>query len=71
MLCEIYEQPPDVLFAHQDQGLTASAASRLLAGFPDLQRAMLATVTGALRLDSLPIVQAAYHQALLTLLHAP
>jgi len=47
MLCEIYEQTPDVLFAHQDQGLTASAAPRLLAGFPDLQRAMLATVTGA------------------------
>jgi transcriptional regulator with XRE-family HTH domain len=31
-LCEMYGQPPDVLFAHQDEGLTASAASRLLAG---------------------------------------
>lgn len=45
-LCEIYGQPPDVLFAHQDHGLTASTP-RLVAGFPDLQRAMLATVTGA------------------------
>ena len=24
-LCEIYEQPPDVLFAHQDRGLAAGA----------------------------------------------
>ncbi|HUY45501.1 MAG TPA: helix-turn-helix transcriptional regulator [Streptosporangiaceae bacterium] len=47
MLCEIYQQTADVLFAHQDQGLTASAAPRLVAGFADLQRAMLATVTGA------------------------
>jgi hypothetical protein len=47
-LCEIYGQPPDVLFAHQDKGLTARGASlRLLAGFGDLQKAMLATVTGA------------------------
>lgn len=47
-LCDIYEQPPDVLFAHQDDGLTAGAAApRLLAGFGDLQKAMLATVTGA------------------------
>lgn len=46
-LCEIYEQPPDVLFAHQDKGLAAGAGLRLVAGFAELQRAMLATVTGA------------------------
>jgi transcriptional regulator with XRE-family HTH domain len=46
-LCEIYEQPPDVLFAHQDRGLPAGAGLRLVAGFPELQRAMLATVSGA------------------------
>jgi transcriptional regulator with XRE-family HTH domain len=46
-LCEMYGQPPDVLFAHQDAGLSAGAAPRLLAGFADLQRAMLATVQGA------------------------
>jgi transcriptional regulator with XRE-family HTH domain len=46
-LCEIYDQPPDVLFAHQDEGLTADGSPRLLAGFADLRRAMLATVTGA------------------------
>ena len=46
-LCEIYEQPPDVLFAHQDRGLAAGAGLRLVAGFAELQRAMLATVTGA------------------------
>ena len=46
-LCEIYEQPPDVLFAHQDKGLAAGAGLRLLAGFPELQQSMLATVTGA------------------------
>jgi transcriptional regulator with XRE-family HTH domain len=46
-LCEIYGQPPDTLFAHQDRGLTAAAGPRLVAGFLDLQRAMLATVTGA------------------------
>ena len=47
-LCDIYQQPPDVLFAHQDEGLTAHAAApRLLAGFGDLQKAMLATVAGA------------------------
>jgi transcriptional regulator with XRE-family HTH domain len=31
-LCDIYAQPPDVLFAHQDQSLTAGAALQLLAG---------------------------------------
>ncbi|GES06925.1 hypothetical protein Amac_005200 [Acrocarpospora macrocephala] len=46
-LCDIYEQSPDVLFAHQDQGLTDRAAPRLLAGYADLHKAMLATVTGA------------------------
>ncbi len=35
-LCDIYQQPPDVLFAHQDLGLTAGVAPRLLAGFGDL-----------------------------------
>ena len=47
ILCEIYDQPPDVLFAHQDEGLAGRAAPTLLAGFADLRRAMLATVTGA------------------------
>ena len=48
MLCAIYGQPPDVLFAHQDHGLTArGGAPRLLAGFADLHKAMLDTVTGA------------------------
>jgi transcriptional regulator with XRE-family HTH domain len=46
-LCEIYGQPPDGLFAHQDEGLTTHSAPQLLAGFPDLQRAMLTTVTTA------------------------
>jgi transcriptional regulator with XRE-family HTH domain len=46
-LCDIYGQPPDVLFAHQDQSLTAGAALQLLAGFGDLHQAMLATVAGA------------------------
>jgi transcriptional regulator with XRE-family HTH domain len=47
MLCEIYEQPPDVLFAHQDAGLAGSAAPRLVAGFGELQQALLDTVAGA------------------------
>jgi len=46
-LCEIYGQPPDVLFAHQDEGLTTLSAPKLLAGFGNLQRAMLTTVTTA------------------------
>src|SRR6266702_8845914 len=33
-LCEIYGLPPDALFAHQDRGLAAGAAPRLVAGFP-------------------------------------
>ncbi|MFI0451362.1 helix-turn-helix transcriptional regulator [Actinomadura sp. 6N118] len=32
-LCEIYEQPPDVLFAHQDHALPVRAAPTILAGF--------------------------------------
>lgn len=48
MLCEIFGQPPDELFAHQDETLAGqSAAPRLLARFGDLQEAMLATVAGA------------------------
>jgi len=46
-LCEIYEQPPDALFAHQDQGLAGSAVLRLVAGFGELQQAMLDTAAGA------------------------
>ncbi len=46
-LCEIYEQPPDVLFAHQDQELRDLAGPMLLAGFADLQQAMLSVVSGA------------------------
>src|SRR6266567_2316072 len=47
-LCEIYGQPPQVLFVHQDAGLRAEGAPpRLLAGFTDLREAMLATVSGA------------------------
>ena len=46
-LCEIYELPSDELFAHQDKGLAVGAAPRLVARFPELQQAMLATVTGA------------------------
>jgi hypothetical protein len=48
MLCEIFGQPPDVLFAHQDERLAAGvAAPRMLAGWGELQKAMLATVAGA------------------------
>ena len=36
-----------MLFAHQDRGLGAGAGLRLVAGFGELQRALLATVTGA------------------------
>jgi transcriptional regulator with XRE-family HTH domain len=46
-LCEIYGQPPEALFAHQDEGLGARGTPKLLAGFPDLQKAMLDTVTDA------------------------
>lgn len=48
MLCEIFGQPPDVLFAHQDERLASDpAALRLLAGWDALQGAMLTTVAGA------------------------
>jgi transcriptional regulator with XRE-family HTH domain len=46
-LCEIYRQSPEALFAYQDRSLTMSSVPWLVAGFPDLQGAMLATVTGA------------------------
>jgi transcriptional regulator with XRE-family HTH domain len=46
-LCEIYGKPADVLFAHQDEGLSTGSSPELLARFPDLQRAMLDTVTSA------------------------
>lgn len=47
-LCDIYSELPEVLFAHQDLGLRGAAEPpRLLAGFPDLREAMLATVGGA------------------------
>jgi transcriptional regulator with XRE-family HTH domain len=48
MLCDIYRQPPEALFAYQDQSLSSgSGTPKLLAGFGDLQKAMLDTVTGA------------------------
>ena len=48
MLCEIFGQPPDALFADQDDHLASgSAALRLLAGWDALQSAMLATVAEA------------------------
>jgi transcriptional regulator with XRE-family HTH domain len=47
MLCEIYGQAPQVLFAHQDSGLRTATAPRLLASVTDLREAMLATVKGA------------------------
>ncbi|WP_242905658.1 XRE family transcriptional regulator [Actinomadura terrae] len=45
-LCEIYQQPPEVLFAHQDQGLR-KAAPKLLASVPELRRALMGTVQDA------------------------
>jgi transcriptional regulator with XRE-family HTH domain len=48
MLCDIFGQPPDALFAHQDEALVGQTpAPRLLARFCDLQEAMLATVASA------------------------
>jgi hypothetical protein len=47
MLCEIYELPPDLLFAHQDQALIMRVVPRLLAGFSALQQALLTTVQSA------------------------
>ncbi len=47
-LCDIYGQPPELLFAYQDAGLgTAGSSPKLLATFADLRGAMLATVSGA------------------------
>ncbi|MCM3884614.1 helix-turn-helix transcriptional regulator [Frankia sp. R82] len=46
-LCAIYGQPPEVLFAHQDQELTDPTGPTLLAGVADLRREMLSTVDGA------------------------
>jgi hypothetical protein len=46
-LCSIYMEPPEVLFAHQDEALSAHAAPLLLASFPELREAMLTTVEGA------------------------
>jgi transcriptional regulator with XRE-family HTH domain len=46
-LCSIYGEPPEVLFAHQDEALSTRAAPLLLASFPELREAMLATVEGA------------------------
>ena len=47
VLCEIYAQSPDALFAHQDESLTGRPGPQLLASFAELRQAMLATVTGA------------------------
>jgi transcriptional regulator with XRE-family HTH domain len=46
-LCGIYGEPPEMLFAHQDEALSARAAPQLLASSPELREAMLATVAGA------------------------
>ena len=47
-LCQIFGQPPDLLFAHQDEQLASTqAAPQLLAGWDALQSAMLATVAEA------------------------
>src|SRR5262249_14236098 len=45
-LCEIYEQPPEALFVHQDQA-PMRTAPKLLAGVPDLRHALVETVQGA------------------------
>ncbi len=48
MLADYYAQPPDVLFAHQDQQLTAaSEAPQLLVGHRDLREAMTQVVRDA------------------------
>lgn len=46
-LCDMYREPPEVLFAHQDIGLRAAMSPKLLVGFPELHEAMLFTVTEA------------------------
>lgn len=48
LLADFYAQPPEVLFAHQDQQLTAvSETPRLLVGHHDLRDAMTEVVRGA------------------------
>ncbi|MDQ3154752.1 MAG: XRE family transcriptional regulator [Actinomycetota bacterium] len=48
MLADYYAQPPEVLFAHQDQRLTtASETPRLLVGHHDLREAMTEVVRDA------------------------
>lgn len=48
MLAAYYQQPPDVLFAHQDRGLTAdSETPTLVLGYRAMQKAMIAVVGGA------------------------
>jgi transcriptional regulator with XRE-family HTH domain len=46
-LCVIYGGTPEVLFAYQDELQNARTTPRLLVTFPELQAAMLATVTEA------------------------
>ncbi len=40
-LCSIYGEPPEVLFAHQDEALSAHAAPLLLASFPEREAMLL------------------------------
>jgi transcriptional regulator with XRE-family HTH domain len=48
VLADYYGQPPDVLFAHQDQQLTAASETpRLLVGHHDLRAAMIEVVRDA------------------------
>lgn len=48
VLADYYGQPPDVLFAHQDQQLTAASETpRLLVGHHDLRAAMTEVVRDA------------------------
>jgi transcriptional regulator with XRE-family HTH domain len=48
LLADYYTQPPDVLFAHQDQQLTAASETpRLLVGHRDLREAMTEVVRDA------------------------
>ncbi|MGH3899731.1 MAG: hypothetical protein ACRDTA_16100 [Pseudonocardiaceae bacterium] len=48
VLADYYAQPPEVLFSHQDQQLTAASETpRLLVGHHDLHEAMIEVVRGA------------------------
>ncbi len=48
LLCDFYREPPEVLFAQQDEMLVVAAGEViLLAGYRDLQAAMLEVVQGA------------------------